>query len=454
MSLPSLHNLSASASFRLTMIYASLFVGGMIAVLLIGGAVMIWLAQRDLREEVDEEIAALLSMYEEEKEQGLAAAIEQRSTAMTTTGYSYFLGKTSTAPMAGVLRPPRLAAGWLGDVVHPLEDDEEETLVARAVLLGDDFWLVVGTDAEDIHDTKELVVTGITWTFVVALPMALICGFMVTAMVLSRIDTITQTTNQIRRGGLKSRVPLRGNDDEFDRLSLNINKMLDSIQDLTRNIQQVSSGIAHDLRTPLSRLRNTIEAIKGRQAEPKVVDQMLDGAVDELKAVLDTFDALLRIGQIDAGMRRNGFTKLNLSELTSEVAETYDVVASASGKILTADIEANIHMIGDRQLLVQMIANVLENAIEHTPEGTRISCTLRERPGGPSMIVADDGPGIPAVERNRVFERFYRLDQSRGSNGSGLGLSLVTAIAKLHDAKVTLGDNNPGLRLEIAFAGS
>jgi signal transduction histidine kinase len=430
------------------MAYAGLFVVGTLIVLTLGGGVTIWFLRHQLTTMVEDELTDLTRTYRAHGLNGVVAAVQVGVRSGGDLGY--FVGEPGRDRLAGSVTPKAIEPGWF-DFVR-VGDDEDEAWLAKSLRLQDDVWLVVAVDPEPLNDVQELMLSGIGWTVAIALPLALICGSMMTLMILRRIDAITATTIRIRDGGLRSRVPTKGNNDEFDRLALNINAMLDSIQDLTRNIQQVSTGIAHDLRTPLSRLRNTLDIMGANNGNKAATEKMIDGAIGELEVVLETFDALLRIGQIDAGTRRSNFHDIDLSALMSDLVETYEPVASADNKTLTADIVADAHVHGDRPLIVQMLANVIENAIEHTPAGTTIDVALSEQAGSMRIAVADDGPGIPEAERARVFERFYRLDESRQSNGSGLGFSIVAAITKLHDADITLSDNGPGLRVEIAFS--
>jgi len=297
------------------------------------------------------------------------------------------------------------------------------------------------------------MLAGTGWTLAISFPLALLCGGMMSAMVLRRIEAISETAKQIRDGGLHRRAPLRGTDDEFDRLTAHINAMLDSIEDLTKNIQEVSSGIAHDLRTPLTRISNRLQALQGQEVTKGRLEQATEAALAEVDSLLVTFDALLRIGQIEAGTRRAGFQKLDFSALVGELAETYEVMASESDRSLKTEVAPDIQVQGDRALLVQMVANVLENAIVHTPVQTEISMSLLQQGDAVRLTIVDNGPGVPEEERERVFRRFYRVDRSRSTNGSGLGMSIVRSIANLHEIDVQISDNEPGLRVEFLVPG-
>lgn len=358
-----------------------------------------YMLQRDeLRETVEDEIEDLEASYRADGIDALIAEINERSTARghedAKKAVFYHLGTEETGLLAGNLPLVWAEDGWF-EVIPPGFDDDEPFMV-KARLLPDDLLLAVALSMETLLDTVEIMVTGAAWTLAVALPVALFCGWVMAAMVLRRIDAITQSTIRIRESGLSARVPVGSSGDEFDRLAAGINAMIDSIETLTRNIQEVSIGIAHDLRTPLTHIRNKLVALKNSDLAETNSPGQIDSTVDEVDSVLETFNALLRIGQIEARTRRTGFESVDLSRLAGDLAETFEAVAETSGKILTHDIAPGITVMGDQALLVQMVVNAVENAIEHTPEAAAISVDLFRRDGRPVLVVADNGPGIPA----------------------------------------------------------
>ncbi len=438
-----------AASFRLTLVYAAIFVVATLAVLFVGGMLVMLVLRAEVEDDLESEVEELQVVFDEGGLDSIIETIEARSRETYDSGLWYRLSTTEGEVLAGNLALTDFPAGEF-EFIPPGEEDDE-LHIGQALLLTDEVWLVVSIDLEPVLDTWELMLAGTGWTLGISLPLALVCGGMMSAMVLRRIEAISATTQRIRDGGLNTRVPLRGTDDEFDRLSFHINAMLDSIEGLTRNIQEVSTGIAHDLRTPLTRVYNRLEALKSDKPDPDRLPEVVDRAKDEVASLLKTFDALLRIGQIEAGTRRAGFRNLDLSALVGEVAETYEVTAAAHGKTLKVDIADGLGTQGDGALLIQMIANVLENAIEHTPADTEISMKLSKQHGAAKVTIADNGPGVPEHERTQVFERFYRLDRSRNTNGNGLGLSIVRSIANLHGIDVRTGDNHPGFRVEFCF---
>jgi signal transduction histidine kinase len=266
-----------------------------------------------------------------------------------------------------------------------------------------------------------------------------------------RIDSISRISQEIMCGDLDRRIPMRGSDDEFDHLAASLNAMLDRIQELMRGVQQVSNDIAHDLRTPLTRLRQRLELASRRTRSTAELQATLVGSIADVDAILDTFSALLRIAQVEAGTRRAGFGEVNLSLLLSELVEAYQLVAEEQNQSLVAAVDETLTVHGDRDLLMQLFANLIENAIRHTPRGAVIHVDATAFAGSVDASVSDDGSGIPDLYRKAVLRPFYRLEASRTTPGSGLGLSLGLAIATLHEAKLELLDNNPGLRCVVRF---
>jgi signal transduction histidine kinase len=268
---------------------------------------------------------------------------------------------------------------------------------------------------------------------------------------LRRVELVNTVAARIVAGDLTNRVPVRGTNDEFDQLSTNLNQMLDRIGHLIDGLRQVSNDIAHDLRTPLTRLRQGLEAARTKEGSIEAYQATIDRALHQTDEILSTFSALLRIAQIDAGVSATELCDIDLSEVFARIQNAYVFAAEEEGKSLEGRIAPGIVIRGDRQLLTQMIANLVENALCHTPPGTTVRLQLAKEKESVVGIVADNGPGIPEDARDKVFQRFFRLDQSRSTAGSGLGLSLVAAIGRLHGIAITLKDNCPGLCVVLAF---
>jgi signal transduction histidine kinase len=251
-------------------------------------------------------------------------------------------------------------------------------------------------------------------------------------------------------GDLSARIPVRGSNDEIDQLVLGLNAMLDRIQQLLDGLRQVTSDIAHDLRTPLGRLRQRLEDAREHATSTVEYQVATEASIAEADALLEIFSALLRIAQIEAGAQQSAFTTVDLAGLARSITEAYAPVAEDSQHKLETAIEDGVAINGDRQLLAQLFSNLIENALNHTPTGSTVRLALRKTAGGFEAEVADNGPGIPEAEHEKVFDRFYRLDRSRTTKGSGLGLALVKAIASLHGMTLRLEDRQPGLAVIVA----
>ncbi|HEV2302532.1 MAG TPA: ATP-binding protein [Stellaceae bacterium] len=253
------------------------------------------------------------------------------------------------------------------------------------------------------------------------------------------------------RAGLGRRIPLRGTGDEWDELAANLNSMLDRIGDLIEANRQVSDNIAHDLRTPLTRMRARLERACDQPLTAQQYGSLLGEAIAELDGVLRTFSSLLRISQIEARNPRAGFRNLDLAALGREVAELFDAAAEERSVVLGVSGEQSVAAFGDRDLLFDALSNLVDNAIIHGGAGGEVNIEVAHDLDGPVVSVADRGPGMPAEEHRHVFKRFYRLEQSRNSPGNGLGLSLVAAVANLHDVRIRISDNAPGLKITLHF---
>lgn len=313
------------------------------------------------------------------------------------------------------------------------------------------FRVMSGRNSHILDETQEIILASLFWGCVATTLLALIGGYIISIGPSRRVDEIAATTRRIVSGRLDLRLPVSRRRDELDRLAGDINAMLARIEILMSSLKQVSTDIAHDLRTPLARLRQRLDTVRRRTRDPKEYEEAIDGALEETDAIIGTFNALLRISQIEAGARKARFRPIDLGQICEKIVDVYAEVAADERHSLEAAAAPDLIVEGDAELLTQLIANLVENAINHVPEPGRISISL-DRDGDRAILeVADDGPGIPRDEREKVFRRLYRLDRSRTTPGSGLGLALVAAIAELHGAGIEALDNDPGLRMRIAF---
>lgn len=320
--------------------------------------------------------------------------------------------------------------------------------------LADGTTLVVADDLGSIEDVEDVVSNAFAIVLGISVLLGLAGGFLLTKGVLWRVEAVTRTAEAIVAGDMTRRIEQTGAGDEFDRLATSLNAMLDRIVQLMDNLQQVSNDIAHDLRTPLSRLRQNLEHTRTHPTTNQAYATAVERAIEEADGLLATFSALLRISQIEAGSQRAEFQPIDLSEVVETVCEAYAPDTEEGGRFLTCGVAPSVVVDGDCELLVQLLANLVENALAHTPPGTAVRVSLHDTgpvDRGRILEVCDDGPGIPASERDKVLHRFYRLERSRTTPGNGLGLSLVAAIAKLHGADIRLSDGKPGLRVTLRF---
>lgn len=327
-------------------------------------------------------------------------------------------------------------------------------LMAMGVIrsLPDGYTLLVGADLGEWRRFRSQIVQALFWSFMAILMISAIGGRLVSRHFTHRLETINRTTRKIIDGHLHARIPRSPNDDELDRLAANVNDMLDQIEDLMTGLRHVSEGIAHDLRTPLNRLRGQLEmaVIETRDGDP--TREMIQEAIAEADRLLDMFNALLSIAKAQAGYQQMPLDDVPLSPVLWRVVELYEPVAEE--RRISLNIEVNVQAVvrGQEQLLAQALANLVDNAVKYTPEGGRIDVTVATNHAGWTEItIADNGIGIPVEDHERVLGRFIRLDWSRSTPGNGLGLSLVDAVTQLHGAKLTMEDNQPGLRVRLCF---
>lgn len=449
-----LPRLLRTASFRLAALYAVVF-GGSVFLL---GVVAFWSTRSALEEQVRRRIEAEVALLQEDFRSGgldrLIATVQERTRA--AANLDYFLVNSAGKRLAGDLPFVSDRLGWVeidsGQDATGEQSGSNERVRALISQLEGGFRLGVGEDLEQVGEIEDTFLAVLASALGIVLVLGIGGGLLLSAGFLRRVDAIARTAEAIIAGDLSRRIERTGAGDDFDRLSATLNAMLDRIGGLMENVRQVSSDIAHDLRTPLSRLRQGLEEAKDRDLTAADYKSAVERAMGEADALLGTFSALLRIAQIEAGSRRSAFQTVDLSEVMRTVAEAYTVAVEDGGRTLHTDIGDGVQIQGDRELLTQLFANLVENALHHTPRGTTISLCLARQPNEVVAEVADDGPGVPEQERAKVFQRFYRLERSRTSAGSGLGLSMVAAIADLHHATIELLDNRPGLRVVVQFA--
>jgi len=311
--------------------------------------------------------------------------------------------------------------------------------------------LIVAFSFADTEELETIAGMSLAWALVVVVATALLGGYWLGQRVQERLDRIAGTMHEVSLGKLGARVLLSGKDDDIDMVSQQINAALERLAGLVESMRQVSVDIAHDLKTPLNRLRISLEEAVEEAEQGRSVSDSLRDAILEGHRLNKTFEALLRIAQLEAGARRGRFAGIDLGEMLADVEDIYADVAEDDGKSLSMRHTESAWISGDREFLMQMFVNLVENAIRHCPEGTSIQLSLRKSPKTAIVEVADNGPGIPTEERDKVFRRLYRLEKSRTTPGNGLGLSLVQVVADLHGATIELRDNKPGLSAVVTF---
>ena len=438
-----------SSTFRLALVYAALF--GASALLLL--AFIYWSTAgymtRQTEAAIEAEIDTFAERYRLTGIPGLVALIEERLESGTSI---YLLADPAYRPLAGNLeRWPhgrRAEEGWL-ELRIRRDRDLVQLALARTFTLRGAFHLLVGRDVHALSQTKRLITRTLAWGLGLTVLLALAGGVLMSRSTARRIEAIRSTGLEIMRGDLSRRIPRDGSRDDFDQLAAHLNEMLDRIAASMDEVREVTDNIAHDLRTPLSRLRNQLETLRARPGGPAAE---VEAALEEADRLLATFNALLRIARIESGARRAGFAEVDLPVLLRDVVELYEPAAQDKGQQIRADLTPHVRVSGDRDLLVQAFANLLDNAIKYSPSGGTVVLRLVRRHGEQAcVVVSDTGPGIPADERDAVMRRFYRGESSRTTPGSGLGLSLVNAVARLHRAELSLGGGAGGLEVEWRF---
>jgi signal transduction histidine kinase len=439
-----------TTSFRLTLVYAALFLVS--AFLLF--AVIYWSMVKYMTAQLDaaisEELAEVQEAWKAAGPDGALRTVQDRIAHDPGGEFAYLVENPAGQVVAGNLPHVRPETGPR-EVEMAEAGGKPRHMRVRGVFLDSGDFLAVGTDAYALNEMRETIARSFGLFVTLTLLLALVGGAVMSRGLLRNVEEITRTTLGIIHGDLSRRVPMHGSDDEFDHLAAGLNAMLDRIQSLMEAITQVSSDIAHDLRTPLTRLRQRLELARHKGRTVEELRAALDRSIADTDEILDTFTALLNIAQIESGAQRLEFTRVNLSEIIATVVEVYETNAYEMGQDLRASIQPDLIVSGHAGLLAQMLSNLIENAIRHSPRHAAIAIHGARQDGRVEVVIADNGPGIPEDERANVFRRFYRLERSRTTSGNGLGLSLVAAVAQLHKVTVTLADNRPGLRAALRF---
>jgi signal transduction histidine kinase len=448
-------------AFRLAALYFLVFAASVLGVLLFVYLTSAGFVERQTEATLDAEITGLAEQYAQRGLSGLIQIVAARSAGDRGDAMIYLVTDPDGKPLVGNIAAwpagvPTHSA-WLSFALERTINGRHEVHPARGRLfvIPGGYRLLVGRDISDAAAFRSEVRTTLLWAGLIALGIGLIGGTVMSRNLLRRVEQVNRTSERVMAGNLSDRVPLHGTKDEFDQLAANLNRMLDQIERLMTAMREVTDDVAHDLRTPLSRLRTRLERAL---AIPSGADpsggasqaEAIRAAIDEADRLLATFNALLRIAELESGAHLDQAAPIDLSEVARSAAELYEPVADEKGFALSVVTEPGVRMSGDWHLLSQALANLLDNTLKYAGGGL-IELRVFHENGQAILEVADHGPGIPEVDRQSVLDRFVRLEPSRTTPGNGLGLSLVRAIARRHDGSVTLEDNKPGLRVRLQF---
>jgi signal transduction histidine kinase len=429
--------------FRLTLAYMALFALSVGAL----SAFIYWatLGYLDTQTNaiIEAEITGLIEQYERRSLAGLRNVIEERVARDIEDRSFYLLTDPIGRPLAGNVTAWPIGVGSArGQWVDFVQTNSDTPVRAMLLPVGPGFQLLVGRDIRELTAIRQLLRRASLYGITLTLALALVGGVLIAVGAERRLAEINRTTRQIMAGDLSRRAPLRGSDDEHDELAQNINAMLDQIENLLEGMRHVGDSVAHDLRGPITRLRNRLETVAA--AERPSRDDLAE-CVAQLDQVLATFNALLRIARVESGAYRSAFTTVDLQPIVRDVCELYQAAAEEREVTLHAEASEPVEVFGDRELLAQVLTNLVDNAVKYTPRGGVVRVELARNGDRAQLRVADTGPGIAAEDRARVLQRFTRLDRARSQPGNGLGLTLVNAVTLQHHGRLTLGDNAPGL---------
>ncbi|MCR6637385.1 HAMP domain-containing sensor histidine kinase [Devosia sp.] len=461
-----------TSTVRLTATFIAIFVVFAILLMAFIGWQSSVTIQRQQSDDIDREIRLFQRIEATQGIRALAFALNRLSGQPGPGVYylgdaagQYLLGNMSDVPPDVLIDPGVYSFDYdrpdpLGEDAVGMPDRPKRSGVAvvRSIELGNGMRLVVGRDVVERRGYSAIILQSFLVGVVGIILFSVVAGGVTARRVLKRIDTIRDTSTKIMSGNLSERVPITKRNDEFDGLARNLNAMLDRIEQLLQGLKEVTDNVAHDLKTPLTRLRNQAEGALRDTASPETKEKALETVIAESDKLIQTFNALLMIARVEAGAPSGALSEIDVSSIVSDVAELYTPVAEDEGIEVTTDIAEGVTLRANRELIGQAMVNLLENAMKYAkPEDGRagkISVSLKREGGSVVIVVADNGPGIAEADRSRVLERFVRLEKSRSEPGSGLGLALVNAVARLHGGSFSIEDNGPGVRAVLAVPGS
>ena len=409
--------------------------------------------EEEVRDTVIAEMNGLIDQFEDSGLAGLVSVIDERITSGANPDAVYLLVDQLKRPVAGNLTqwPPSIREQGRWQTLDLLHGGAAVRVGAVAYSLVPGYELLVGRDMRARVEFRERVVRSLIGAAGIAIILSLVVGYLLSRYMLRNVETIAATSRQIVAGDLTKRVPVRGTDDEFDRLARSLNEMLARIEELMTGMRVVTDSVAHDLRSPLTRLKARLELALTKPEDPAEHGEALETALEETDGLLKMLSSLLEIARTEAGLDREHMADIDLGDMIDNLAELYEPAAEEKGLSLDVETASEAVVTGHRELLAQAASNLIENAIKFSDEGGRIDVQVKREDGTTKLVIRDQGPGIPEDDREVVLQRFVRLDSARSTRGTGLGLSLVAAVAKLHGATLELGDNAPGLVVTLTF---
>jgi hypothetical protein len=448
-------DLFRTATFKLLLAYLVLFAASVIFLL----GFIYWRTAGFMSRQVDQTIAAEIQGLREQYLRrgliGLRQIVLER--AGGNSGASLYILMALDGRSLGNLKAwPQEAQSGVGGWVN--FDYQRSGALSHArgqqIPLQGGWRLLVARDVADLKAIEATLENTLLYALGLTALFGVIGGAWISRVVLSRLDQINQTSQEIMSGDLSRRIPILGSNDELDELATNLNAMLGQIEVLMTGMREVADNIAHDLRTPLNRLRNRLEGAMMANETPEETKASLESAIEEADELIATFNALLLIAEAESGAHRDALEDVDLQAIARDVVDLYEPVAEERGIALTLSAPEPARVRGNPSLVARAAANLVDNALKYTPNGGKVWVTVDaggSRQEGPGLVVKDSGPGIPPEDRERVLDRFVRLERSRNTPGSGLGLSLVAAVARMHGAALELGDAHPGLAARLTF---
>jgi signal transduction histidine kinase len=457
-----LSRITKTFTFRLALVYVGLFSLSVVILFAFIYNFAMGYVQTQVSDSVRMQYGYLTKEYRQNGSNGVEARIKELISANDDGSEIYLLVNNKNEKLAGNLNEWPMNAAQESNfdkdskwVTFYIEGTlyNQENIKVKAITIPLSKWriLLVGKTLQNSEKIEQIIEQTFWASLLVTTIMAFIGALVITRSVMSRINVINRSAYTIMHGELSARIPFTKGGDEFDGLSSNLNNMLDKIEALLKSLGQFANNIAHDLRSPLNRIINRLDAGLRRIDEDNPARNLLEKNIAEMHELIGTFNSILKISELEANTAFRDFSSCDLQRIIENMVEFYEPYAAEKEIVLVNHIESPVMLNGEKNLLTQAFTNILDNAIKFSSKGGRVDISCEQREGAIDIIIADDGVGIPADYRDKVFEKFFRLEQSRNTKGNGLGLSLVEAIAQIHNAQVILSDNHPGLQVCLRF---